>query len=450
MNKKGMKSLLAALALVLLLGVVSACGNGKNESSAPGTESGSNSKSPIKLMFVGQGYSNLVSLPGYEDRTQNVGDYLRLIADEYTKLNPHVSIDILALNSADGTTQQLDVEIASGNVPNVLFDFEARAAKYKGKDLIMTLDPYITEEERKDFISGSLQDKDVWRLPIYFTPKVMSINKTLFEKAGHADLLPKPDNRKWTTEQFVKALEAVNSPPSVYATILFAKTQSAQESIMGYFWPFGAQMFNVPDFSKVALNSEAGLAAMKFYKGLLDSKLTVPAPAALTDDDMWAMFEKQQLAVAPEVPVFESIGKDNGFEVYYVAYPHPEGQTKTPFGVFTDSVSVFKNKDEEVQDESVKFAKYVASEWGPIMATKRNAFPLRESHLQKVEMSDEQKAIYEVVKAEGIMNIGQELSQYSEIREAFKNMDQMVFMNNKTPEEGLKWFEDEVNKLLAK
>jgi len=436
--------LVSLLAIAMLVG----CSGNKDTGQKP-SASDSGSKA-IKLKFVGRGFSNLVNLPGYEDRTKNVGDYLKLIADEYTKLHPEVTFDVLALNAADGTTQQLDVEIAGGNVPNVMFDQDKFSSKYKGKGLLETLDGYLTQEERNDFISGALPDKGAWKIPMYFSPKLIALNKTLFEKAGAANLLPKPDSRNWTTDEYLKALQAVNNPPSVYATILFAKTPSAQESIMGYFWPFGAQMFKPGDYGQMALNSPEGLAALKFYKGLLDSKLTVPSPAGLTDDDMWAMFEKQQLAVAPEVPLFESMAKDNGFEVYYVAYPHPPGKDKSPMATFTESMTVFKNDDANVVEASVKFAKYVADVWGPVLAATRDSFPLRNSQTDKVELSSEKKAVLELIRKEGMIQIGQDLPQWNDIREKYVEMDQMVFLNNKTPEEALKWFEDEVNGLLKK
>lgn len=445
-----MYAIIAVVGLIVF--VLAGCSKDASDSPANtnGSPSGSDTKSKIKLKLVGQGYSNLTKIPGFEDRTANVGDYLRLIADEYTKLNPHVTFDVLPLNAADGTTQQLDVEIASGKLPNVLFDSEGRSAKYRGMGLTAALDNYLSADERSDFIAGSLPERDLWRIPVYTTPKVMAINKTLFEKAGLANLLPDPSVRKWTTDEYVKALKAINSPPNVYSTILFAKTQSAAESIMGYLWPFGAQMFNSPDFSKAALNSPEGVKGAEFIVSLLDQGLAVPAPAALTDDDMWALFEKQQLAIAPEVPVFESMGKEKGFEVYYVAYPAPADKKSSPMGVFTDNLIVFENKDPKVVEESAKFAKYVSEQWGPILAAARNSFPLRKSQMDKMNLSAEQQAVYKLMSQEGIMNIGQGLSQYADIRELYKNMNQALFTKHQTPEEALKWFEAEVNKILTR
>ena len=75
------------------------------------------SNEPVKLKFYAYGYQQLMNLPGYEDKTQNLGDVYNLIIDEFTAKYPNVSIELVTLNPAGGGTEQLDVDIASGTMP---------------------------------------------------------------------------------------------------------------------------------------------------------------------------------------------------------------------------------------------------------------------------------------------------------------------------------------------
>lgn len=417
----------------------------------PQLVSGSNSESKVKILLAGNGFSNVINVPGYEDVTQNVGDYLYAIANEFMSENTDIEVEVLINNAASGTTETLDVEIASGNIPNLFFSKVSDHSKYMGMGMIESLDKYFSDEEISDFIGGAMTNTNEWRVPVCNTPKLLCINKTIFEKAGALELLPSSEDRNWTTDEYLNALRAVNDPKNgIYATILFAKTQSAGESMMGYYWPYGARMFDDADLSKTIFNSECSARALTFKKNdLLDAGLTVPAPTALTDDDMWAMFENGALAVAPEAPLFEEMARTAGFEVYFVNYPHPSDMDPGPLWMFTYALTVWKSDNQEEIDASVKLAKFITDKWGVAIGRSVGALPVRHSQIEDFELSNELQAVVNLVAEQGTIDTGTALPQYPLLRETFKDMEAYVFTNQKTPTEALEWFEKTMNDILS-
>ncbi len=460
MKKTYQKWLIPALCLAMVL-AMTACGGSGNASkttgNAPGgAQSGDSGKSAgngekVKLLFAGTGFSNIINVPGHEDATQNVGDYLKAIANEFMAENPHVEVEVLVNNAASGTTETLDVEIASGNVPNLFFSKEADQSKYMGMGMIQTLDNYFTDEEVTDYIGGIMTNQNEWRMPMFSAPKLICINKTLFENADAAHLLPSPDDRNWTTDEYMNALRAVNNPSAgIFPTILFAKTASAQESMMGYLWPFGARMFSGSDLTKTTLNSPETAQGLAFVKSILDEGLAVNGPTALTDDDMWAMFENQTLAVAPELPAFDGMASSAGFEIYYVNYPHPADKGPGPLWQFTYALTVWKSENPAEVEASVALAKFMADKWAVPLSEVCGALPVRESQKAEANLTGELQAVVDLVGKVGTVGSGTASPAYPVLRDTFKDMNAFLFIGEKTPEEALVWFEETLNAALIR
>lgn len=447
----------AIIACILVVSFFTACSKkGETESTAAAkaetTAAEVTEAKNIKLKLFGYANTNWVNFEGYEFKTQNAGDVFSVIAEEFTKENPNVEIEAVAINAAGGGTQQLDTEIAAGNMPDVLEDNQMRASKYNGMGLIENIAAYITQEEKDDYLPGLLGNDVIWRLPLFVTPQCLVVNKSLFEKAGALDLLPKPDNREWTTDEFVKALKAVNKKNNAYSTMFWAKNQSGDATMFGFLWGFGAKFFEAGDYSKTVFNSPEAVEALNFMNGLVKDGLTAPAPVALTDDDMWAMWQDQKIAIAPGYPVLEKLAKEakEPFEVYFVNYPHAAGKPNPAVTTFGEGVSVFKQTDKDKKDMAVKLAKYITGEkWAPALVNKGSAFSTRKSLSPKIQLTDEGKAVAGYMEKNGLMDFGANSPKYSDFRIKILNLMQQIYSGTKQPVDALKEFETEANKLLS-
>jgi multiple sugar transport system substrate-binding protein len=351
-----------------------------------------------------------------------------------------VKISIEIINPAGGNTEQLDVDIASGNIPDLYFDNQMRIAKYDGLGLLADLRDYVPQEVFDDYVEGTFADgQPVWRLPIDMSAQFIAVNKTMFEQIGAADLLPA--SREWTTDEFLAALDAVKAAglSGVFPTILWAADPSGDVCNMGYLWGFGARMFATGDYSKTLLNSPEGVAAFEFLNNLA-TNYAVPGAAALNDDDMLAMYPAQQVALTGGYAYLEKAGNeaDPAFETYFVNFPHPAGEENPPFAVHMHGVAVFKSEDEARMKAAAEFAQFIAGEdWAPLLCEAAGTAPSRVSFVGQVTRSAENQAIDAMIATNGLVDFGATSPKFQEIRNVYIPQLQAMFTGEKTPEQAV-------------
>lgn len=265
------------LPAVMVLTLMAGCQSKQESPDASGGAAGGGEEQ-VELNFYAYGFQALVNLPGYEEQTKEPGDVYRLIIDAFTAEHPNVTINLVTLNPAGGGTEQLDLDLASGEKINLYYDSILRLTKYNGYGYYLDLSGYVPADTAGDFVSGALDTERMWYLPTDSTAMTMCINKDIFVRIGAEDLLPDPETREWTTEEFLAALQAVKDAnlEDVYPCVLWAANQSGDACNMSYLWGFGARFFDGSDYSRVALDSEEGYAGMEFLSKLYSDGLAVP------------------------------------------------------------------------------------------------------------------------------------------------------------------------------
>ena len=459
------KSVLALISIVMVLSMLLGCQTqpsvpaadaatttGSPEATAAAEEA---SSEPVKLKFYAYGYQQLMNLPGYEDKTQNLGDVYNLLIDEFTAQHPNVSIELVALNPAGGGTEQLDVDIASGTMPNIYYDSLLRVTKYNGLGYLLNLKDYVSADTINDYVAGSIDPEYVWNLPTDAGPMFLAVNKTLFEKIGALDLLPAEDSREWTTDEYLAALQAVKDAgiDNTYPTIFWAANQSGDAANFGFLFGFGAKFFEGTDYSKVVLNSAEGLNAFNFINNVVQSGLSVPGAAALNDDDMWATWQNQQISMTGGYSYLQVLAKESAepFEAYFVNFPHAQGQPNPPFATDTHTLAVFKSENEQENIWAARFVEFITSSetWIPLICQAHGTLSMRNSFQDKLTLSPELAAIAKRMTQDGVLSYGPTCPKWSELRPLYASELQAMFSGAKTPEQALADFETEANAVLA-
>mgnify|MGYP000886990981 CR=1 FL=1 len=459
------KSVLALISIVMVLSMLLGCQTqpsvpaadaatttGSPEATAAAEEA---SSEPVKLKFYAYGYQQLMNLPGYEDKTQNLGDVYNLLIDEFTAQHPNVSIELVTLNPAGGGTEQLDVDIASGTMPNIYYDSLLRVTKYNGLGYLLNLKDYVSADTINDYVAGSIDPEYVWNLPTDDGPMFLAVNKTLFEKIGALDLLPAEDSREWTTDEYLAALQAVKDAgiDNTYPTIFWAANQSGDAANFGFLFGFGAKFFEGTDYSKVVLNSAEGLNAFNFINNVVQSGLSVPGAAALNDDDMWATWQNQQISMTGGYSYLQVLAKESAepFEAYFVNFPHAQGQPNPPFATDTHTLAVFKSENEQENIWAARFVEFITSSetWIPLICQAHGTLSMRNSFQDKLTLSPELAAIAKRMTQDGVLSYGPTCPKWSELRPLYASELQAMFSGAKTPEQALADFETEANAVLA-
>ena len=125
----------------------------------------------------------------------------------------HVTVEYLDYTNGD---DQVNTAIEGGSAPDIVMEGPERlVANWGAKGLMADLSDLWTDDQKAD-ISASVEAacKDssgaYYEFPLCMTAHCMAINKTVFEAAGAMQYVD-AENHTWTTDNFLKAVQAVKA-----------------------------------------------------------------------------------------------------------------------------------------------------------------------------------------------------------------------------------------------
>jgi len=285
-------------------------------------------------------------------------DWYTRVFNEFEETHPGVDIDFaLRGYESGGTTLYVDAAVASGSPPDIYFDTKFRVKKYFEQGMLEDLAPALTAADRSAYdaavFSGSVSKGFVWSIPASGGYWNYIVNKTLFERAGIADMLPQPPDYGWTTDQFLAAARAVNDPPNVYATALFAGSPSMDSATNHWMAGFPGAQFYDPEAGKFVVNQPAAVEVFTFLHQLYSEGLLVPGAAGHIDDTIDPYWLNGQVAMLGQGNWYDKItsrgiaeGTIEPFEYIHVQFPNKPGAPTTPVGMSNPDVwGVFAQDD---------------------------------------------------------------------------------------------------------
>jgi ABC-type glycerol-3-phosphate transport system substrate-binding protein len=315
-------------------------------------------------------------------------DWYQKIFDQYEAEHPGVNIDFAVKGyDASGTTLFIDTAVAAGTPPDVYFDTKFRVKKYFDANLLENLAPALTAEDIKAYdpavFAGGKKGDEIWSIPASGGYWNFIVNKTLFEKAGLTDLLPKAPDYSWTTEEFMKACKAINNPPDVYCTAFFAGSPSMDSATNEWLAGFPDCKFFDQATTAYTVNSPACVEAFTFLHSIYDQGLMVPGAAGLIDDTTDPYWLNQQVAMLGQGNWYDSIAKKaigektiEPFDYTFAQFPNKPGAPVTPVGMSNPDVwGVFKQTDPDKKQaiydliqymQKPEIASQIAAGWGKI------------------------------------------------------------------------------------
>ncbi len=203
-----MRRILAmALALVMMLGLLAACGN---QAAAPAETQGAEAAAPVGNFTVPEGGydGSAVEVVFYNTMGSNLTPVLDTYIAEFNKLYPNIKVTSVNAGSYDDVRDQISTEITVGNQPNIAYCYPDHVALYNLAKAVTTLDNLIasdievaradgtteilglTDEQVADFIEGyynegkQFGDGLMYTLPMSKSTEVLYYNKTFFDANG--------------------------------------------------------------------------------------------------------------------------------------------------------------------------------------------------------------------------------------------------------------------------
>ena len=286
---KGKKIILVLTVVIFVTAILGGC---KVNPSNSQSQSQSASQSTITAAPV-----NLIAW------LQNTGgsDYTKSLTDSVNKFNtenPNIKVRF-EIVATDGINSKISVAAATSTLPDMQDGSPLWFMQYAYLDKLVALDGLFdkTEYDPALLTASYSANGKVYVLPLGAAAPALWFNKTMFEKAGALDLIPKDIKTTWTIDQFKKAAKAVTDPvKKQYGFGLFAGDQDGDQTRHFFLWAFGASTFNADD-TQCILNSAEGVEGMQFMVDLVTEGLVPPGCAGLTGAQMDTMIMNGQLGM---------------------------------------------------------------------------------------------------------------------------------------------------------
>ena len=145
-----------------------------------------------------------------------------------------------------------------------------RIVEYGKNGKLVSLNDMFTDELKADIgneglIAACGDGENYWMYPISSSPFFMVINKEVFEEADALQYVNLEGDRTWTTENFVKALEALNKAGKLTGSV-YCMNQGGDQGTRALINNlYGGKMANA-ELTKYTVDSPENRQALELVK----------------------------------------------------------------------------------------------------------------------------------------------------------------------------------------
>ena len=393
---KKIVALLLALVMVLSLG---ACSVEKTaETKAPETQpaaaEGTQAAAP-------EAAGDPVEISLWTYPVGNWGDQATVdqILADFNAAYPNITVKVEYLAYGGDGDAKIDSAIEGGQAPDIVLEGPERlVANWGAKGVMVDLADLWTDEVKADTyesVEAACKNAEgaYYEYPLCMTAHCMAINKEMFEAADalqYVDL----ETHTWTTENFIKAVEALYANGQENVAAIFCNGSGGDQGTRALVNNLYGGTFTDAAHTKYTCDSAENVKALQTLVDL-DAK-GVHIDAAINGGQEADLFAQGQLAMsfcwnAATHSAREEVIGDN-FEVIPMAFPSPEGtDTKLCGGIW--GFGIFDNGDPARIEAAKTFVKWAADE-NTVNSVAASGFWSTRKSVTDVYPGDEMKEVY--------------------------------------------------------
>ena len=278
----------------------------------------------------------------------------------------HVTVEYLDYTNGD---DQVNTAIEGGSAPDIVMEGPERlVANWGAKGLMADLSDLWTDDQKAD-ISASVEAacKDssgaYYEFPLCMTAHCMAINKTVFEAAGAMQYVD-AENHTWTTDNFLKAVQAVYDSGKTDVGAIYCSGQGGDQGTRAIINNMYGGTFTDAAHTKYTADSAENIKAIQT---LHDTK-GINFDASIAGGDEITLFRNGTLQMAFCWNIAQQANSDNnaagltndGDEIFPMAFPTESGDPKLCGGIW--GFGIFDNGDEAKIKAAKTFIKFIAAD----------------------------------------------------------------------------------------
>ena len=278
----------------------------------------------------------------------------------------HVTVEYLDYTNGD---DQVNTAIEGGSAPDIVMEGPERlVANWGAKGLMADLSDLWTDDQKAD-ISASVEAacKDssgaYYEFPLCMTAHCMAINKTVFEAAGAMQYVD-AENHTWTTDNFLKAVQAVYDSGKTDVGAIYCSGQGGDQGTRAIINNMYGGTFTDAAHTKYTADSAENIKAIE----ALYNQDGINFDASINGGEEITLFRNGTLQMAFCWNIAQQLNADtaaagqtiSGDEIFPMAFPTESGDPKLCGGIW--GFGIFDNGDEAKIKAAKTFIDFIAAD----------------------------------------------------------------------------------------
>ena len=278
----------------------------------------------------------------------------------------HVTVEYLDYTNGD---DQVNTAIEGGSAPDIVMEGPERlVANWGAKGLMADLSDLWTDDQKAD-ISASVEAacKDssgaYYEFPLCMTAHCMAINKTVFEAAGAMQYVD-AENHTWTTDNFLKAVQAVYDSGKTDVGAIYCSGQGGDQGTRAIINNMYGGTFTDAAHTKYTADSAENVKAIE----TLYNQDGINFDASINGGEEITLFRNGTLQMAFCWNIAQQLNADtaaagqtiSGDEIFPMAFPTESGDPKLCGGIW--GFGIFDNGDEAKIKAAKTFIEFIAAD----------------------------------------------------------------------------------------
>ncbi len=391
-----MKKLVAAALAAAMSLSLAACGGGGGAKSNP--PAGSNppaASNPAASTPAASGAATEITAWIYPVGGWTEESNVKPLVDEFTAATG-IKVNLEWLAYADGD-DKVNTAITAEKAPDLIMEGPERlVANWGAKGYMVDLSDMIDDTDRAEINPAALAactstDGKIYQYPMFITAHCMGINLDAFKAAG-ADQYLNLDNHTWTTDGFIKAVEALYAAKKDTVAAVYCKGQGGDQGTRALINNMYGGTFTDAGHTKYTWDDPNNIKALEQLKSMpgiaFDASLEGGDELKLMYQEIldmafcWNIAQQLDPAQAHGDP-----GKTiNGKEIVCMNFPSPDGTPILQGGIW--GLGIFNNGDQGKIDAAKQFVKWMCDSEHAADAAKISNFFSARSAAEGTDLSN--------------------------------------------------------------
>ena len=303
--------------------------------------------------------------------TYPIGDWGKpeVVSEIIAKFNekyPNITVTHQLLDYSNGDAQ-VNTAMEGGTVGDIIMEGPERLVSNWGANgKMVDLSDMWTDEMKADMASASIEKACQWtdgayyEYPLCMTTHCMAINYEAFEAAGALQYIDE-ETRTWTTDDFVKACEALRDAGYSVPGIVYCGGTGGDQGSRALVRNLYSADFTDAEHTKYTMNSENGIKGLQLLIDMVNDK-SMTYDAGIVASDELTLFANGTscMSLCWNASNWANYASQTNFTPFAMTFPSDDGQPELDGGIW--GFGIVDKGDQAKIDAAKTFIDFVCND----------------------------------------------------------------------------------------